>query len=56
MSEVEIQVECRTCGRSLDVWSLALGIIEVEPCEKCLGDANSDGYRQALDEHDKATE
>lgn len=52
--EVECVIECSECGRTLtfsdNLTRHGALMISVDPCDKCIGDANSDGYREGKDE------
>jgi len=50
--KVDIEASC-TCGKNLtveqDTWT---GSIKVEPCEKCLEEKYSEGYRDRIKEEE----
>ena len=45
----EIGVVCEKCGNKLSA-EYENGLLSVEPCEKCLNDADNEGYTRGYDE------
>jgi hypothetical protein len=60
--DVAISVRCTECGTELEIVRTNVGranqddiVLDVEPCEKCLGTAKSDGYDEGKSEAEEAT-
>jgi hypothetical protein len=56
-ADIAISVRCTECGTELEIVRTNVGrmnqddiVLDVEPCEKCLGAAKSDGYDEGKSE------
>ena len=45
---IDIEIKCDVCGESLGNADVSNNTLWVEPCDKCLTDAESKGYKDGV--------